>query len=165
MRPSLKKPSMSLNRKKDSEFQFFFENISEPLILGSVKRAGTVQPSLFLLKFPSFFSCILPKVARLRSKMEGSHPRQVRVCEAQRSNESPSGAFKRQNGLAQQDGGASPRQVRLTPTLESHWAVPHLANAIRRCTGDYSASAESCYRHRCRQLSRPVHDRPFCSFS
>ena len=33
----------------------------------------------------------------------------VRVCEAQRSNESPSGAFKRQNGLAQQDGGASPR--------------------------------------------------------
>ena len=35
----------------------------------------------------------------------------VRVCEAQRSNESPSGAFKRQNGLAQQDGGASPRQV------------------------------------------------------
>ena len=36
---------------------------------------------------------------------------QVRVCAAKRSNESPSGAFKRQNGLAQQDGGASPRQV------------------------------------------------------
>lgn len=35
----------------------------------------------------------------------------VRVCAAQRSNESPSEAFKRQNGLAQQDGGASPRQV------------------------------------------------------
>ena len=32
----------------------------------------------------------------------------VRVCEAERSNESPSGAFKRQNGLAQQDGGARP---------------------------------------------------------
>ena len=31
--------------------------------------------------------------------------------QAQRSNESPSGAFKRQNGLAQQDGGAFPRQV------------------------------------------------------
>ena len=31
--------------------------------------------------------------------------------QAQRSNESPSGAFKRQNGLAQQDGGASPREV------------------------------------------------------
>ena len=30
---------------------------------------------------------------------------------AQRSNESPSGAFKRPNGLAQQDGGALPRQV------------------------------------------------------
>ena len=28
-----------------------------------------------------------------------------------RSNESPSGAFKRQSGLAQQDGGALPRQV------------------------------------------------------
>ena len=35
----------------------------------------------------------------------------VRVCAAKRSNESPSGAFKRQNGLAQQDGGALPRQV------------------------------------------------------
>ena len=41
----------------------------------------------------------------------GTKSRQVRVCTAQRSNESPSGAFKRQNGLAQQDGGASPRQV------------------------------------------------------
>ena len=28
-----------------------------------------------------------------------------------RSNESPSGAFKRQSGLAQQDGGALPRQA------------------------------------------------------
>ena len=35
-----------------------------------------------------------------------------RVCEAQRSNESPSGDFKRQSGLAQQDGGALPRQAR-----------------------------------------------------
>ena len=32
----------------------------------------------------------------------------VRVCTAKRSNESPSGAFKRPNGLAQQDGGARP---------------------------------------------------------
>ena len=70
----------------------------------------------------------------------------VRVCEAQRSNESPSGAFKRQNGLAQQDGGALPRQVHLIPMPELHWAVPHPAIAIRRCTGDYSASAESCCR-------------------
>ena len=31
--------------------------------------------------------------------------------QAQRSNESPSGAFKRRSGLAQQDGGALPRQV------------------------------------------------------
>jgi len=35
----------------------------------------------------------------------------VRVCAAEQSNESPSGAFKRQNGLAQQDGWALPRQV------------------------------------------------------
>ena len=35
----------------------------------------------------------------------------VHICAAKRSNESPSGAFKRPNGLAQQDGGASPRQV------------------------------------------------------
>ena len=34
---------------------------------------------------------------------------------AQRSNESPSGAFKRPNGLVQQDGGASPRQVQRLP--------------------------------------------------
>jgi hypothetical protein len=31
--------------------------------------------------------------------------------EAERSNESPSGAFKRRNGLAQQDGGTKSRQV------------------------------------------------------
>ena len=30
----------------------------------------------------------------------GTKSRQVRVCTAKRSNESPSGAFKRQNGLA-----------------------------------------------------------------
>ena len=35
----------------------------------------------------------------------------VRVCTAKRSNESPSGAFKRRNGLAQQDGGFKSRQV------------------------------------------------------
>ena len=34
---------------------------------------------------------------------------------AQRSNESPSGAFKRRSGLAQQDGGALPRQVLRLP--------------------------------------------------
>ena len=32
----------------------------------------------------------------------------IRVCGAQRSNESPSGAFKRQNGLRQQMEGPSP---------------------------------------------------------
>ena len=34
--------------------------------------------------------------------------KEVRVCTAKRSNESPSGAFKRPNGLAQQDGRAHP---------------------------------------------------------
>ena len=37
-------------------------------------------------------------------------PRQVCVCEAQRSNESPSGAFKRQNGLRQQMEGPRPNK-------------------------------------------------------
>ena len=50
----------------------------------------------------------------------------VRVCEAQRSNESPSGAFKRQNGLAQQDGGASPRQVRICFSLTNTLPVCYL---------------------------------------
>ena len=36
----------------------------------------------------------------LRKQDGGASPRQVRVCTAKRSNESPSGAFKRQNGLA-----------------------------------------------------------------
>ena len=41
----------------------------------------------------------------------GTKSRQVRVCAAQRSDESPSGAFKRPNGLAQQGGGTKSRQV------------------------------------------------------
>ena len=49
------------------------------------------------------------KVQRLFAKTN----LKIRVCAAQRSNESPSGAFKRPNGLAQQDGGASPRQVQV----------------------------------------------------
>ena len=36
----------------------------------------------------------------LRQQDGGAPPRQVRVCGAQRNNESPSGAFKRPNGLA-----------------------------------------------------------------
>ena len=37
----------------------------------------------------------------LRQQDGGTKSRQVRVCTAKRSNESPSGAFKRPNGLAQ----------------------------------------------------------------
>ena len=47
---------------------------------------------------------------------------------AQRSNESPSGAFKRQNGLAQQDGGALPRQV---PRLPGRMRPPRLCCGIK----------------------------------
>ena len=36
----------------------------------------------------------------LRKQDGGTPPRQVRVCAAERSNESPTGAFKRPNGLA-----------------------------------------------------------------
>ena len=73
-----------------------------------VKRAGTVQPLSFCQSFLRVF--LHPAESGVFSK--------VRVCEAQRSNESPSGAFKRQNGLAQQDGGASPRQVHVdTPQI------------------------------------------------
>ena len=44
----------------------------------------------FCQSFPSFF---------LHPSESGEFSK-VRVCEAQRSNESPTGAFKRQNGLA-----------------------------------------------------------------
>ena len=56
----------------------------------------------------------------LRQQDGGALPRQVRVCEAQRSNEVPSGDFKRPNGLAQQDGGALPRQVRVCEAQRSN---------------------------------------------
>ena len=57
------------------------------------------------LSFCQSFPCVFLQAA------ESSVFSKVRVCAVERSNESPSGAFKRQNGLAQQDGGASPRQV------------------------------------------------------
>ena len=57
----------------------------------------------------------------LRSKMEG--PRPDKFAFAQRSNESPSGAFKRQNGLAQQDGGVSPRQVHVDMARFLWWSI------------------------------------------
>ena len=66
-----------------------------------VKRAGTVQLSLSLSLCQSFH-CFFLHTA------ESDVFSKVRVCAAQRSNESPSGAFKRQNGLAQQDGRAHP---------------------------------------------------------
>ena len=48
--------------------------------------------------------------------------------QAQRSNESPSGAFKRRSGLAQQDGGALPRQV---PRLPGRMRPPRICCGIK----------------------------------
>ena len=60
------------------------------------------------LSFCQSFPCVFLQAAEI------SVFSKVRVCAVERSNESPSGAFKRQNGLAQQDGGASPRQITRT---------------------------------------------------
>ena len=57
-----------------------------------------------------------------------AHRGKVRVCEAQRNNEVPSGDFKRPNGLAQQDGGALPRQV---PRLPGCMRPPRLCCGIK----------------------------------
>ena len=57
----------------------------------------------------------------LRKQDGGAPPRQVRVCEAKRSNEVPSGDFKRRNGLAAgKVEGAPPRQVRVCGAKRSN---------------------------------------------
>ena len=61
-------------------------------------------------KFSQF---LLKKCGEVWPDLFQAHRGKVRVCEAQRNNEVPSGDFKRPNGLAQQDGGALPRQVRV----------------------------------------------------
>ena len=55
-----------------------------------VERSGTMKAPVGLLSDRTV----------LRQQDGGASPRQVRVCGAKRNNESPSGAFKRQNGLA-----------------------------------------------------------------
>ena len=72
------------------------------LIYSLSRGLASSSPLSFCQSFHFFF--LHPAESDVFSK--------VRVCAAKRSNESPSGAFKRPNGLAQQDGGASPRQVR-----------------------------------------------------
>ena len=54
---------------------------------------------------------------------------QIRVCETKWSNESPSGAFKRQNGLA------SARWRSFTPTSS------RLLNEVQQCTTQWSVQA------------------------
>ena len=68
------------------------------------------------------------KVQRLFAKTN----LKIRVCGAKWNNESPSGAFKRQNGLAQQDGGASPRQVRV---CGAKWNNESPSGAFKRLNG------------------------------
>ena len=63
-------------------------------------------------KFSQF---LLKKCGEVWPDLFQAHRGKVRVCEAQRNNEVPSGDFKRPNGLAQQDGGALPRQVLWLP--------------------------------------------------
>ena len=55
-----------------------------------VEQSGTMKAPVGLLSDRTV----------LRQQDGGTSPRQVRVCGAKRNNESPSGAFKRQNGLA-----------------------------------------------------------------
>ena len=91
----------------------------ETCISAPVKRAGTVQPSLFLPKFSLFF------LASCRNQ-------RVFKSSRLRSNESPSGAFKRPNGLAQQDGGALPRQITRTRRCVSKCPGPSAAKCRTR---------------------------------
>ena len=85
----------------------------------------------------------------------------VRVCEAQRSNESPSGAFKRQNGLAQQDGGASPRQVHVCEAQQSNESP---SGAFKRQNGlaqqDGGASPRQVPIYRVAKIIHPSADDP-----
>ena len=55
-----------------------------------VEQSGTMKAPVGLLSDRTV----------LRQQDGGTSPRQVRVCGAKRNNESPSGAFKRPNGLA-----------------------------------------------------------------
>ena len=56
--------------------------------------------------------------------------------QAQRSTESPSGAFKRRSGLGQQDGGALPRQV---PRLPGRMRPPRLCCGIKHTKSEILA--------------------------
>ena len=101
-----------------------------PVLKSSRLRSGAMKAPVGLLS----------DRAVLRQQDGGASPRQVRVCAAQRSNESPSGAFKRQNGLAQQDGGASPRQVRLT--MHRMQTMQGKTRLSRRCAKSVQKCAE-----------------------
>ena len=84
------------------------------------------QASSSPLSFCQSFHCFFLQAA------ESDVFSKVRVCAAKRSNESPSGAFKRQNGLAQQDGGAPPRQV---PRLRAQRSKESPSGAFKRQNG------------------------------
>ena len=58
----------------------------------------------------------------------------VRVCAAEWSNESPSGAFKRQNGLRQQMEGLCPDKFRVVELSRVYHTIPQSASKTKRTT-------------------------------
>ena len=95
-------------------FQQVFCNAKRADVYTSALLADAMKPLNVLSKFENHFAI---RTVRFQVQLEADgyfldlpyfflHPAEsdvfskVRVCEAKRSNESPSGAFKRQNGLA-----------------------------------------------------------------
>jgi hypothetical protein len=93
------------------------------IIRASVPRRKSPFPAYFK-GFPAVSPLIPPYPAFLKYPVS---PQQGlgwdRVCEAQRSNESPSGAFKRQRGLRQQMEGRCPDKRypnKITSEMQTH---------------------------------------------
>ena len=119
----------------------FFLSIWNPTCLCAIQRfhraacAGTVQIWKGL-GFPNKY------FAEQNSRLQ-----------AQRSNESPSGAFKRRSGLAQQDGGALPRQARLT--MRRMQTMQGKTRLSRRCAKSVQKCAEP------QKMENPTRNRKF----
>ena len=81
-----------------------------------VERSGTMKAPVGLLSDRTV----------LRQQDGGASPRQVRVCGAKRNNESPSGAFKRPNGLAAARWrGLAPTSSRLSMIVNRDSVINH----------------------------------------
>ena len=84
-----------------------------------VERSGTMKAPVGLLSDRTV----------LRKQDGGAPPRQVPRLQAQRSNESPSGAFKRQSGLAQA------RWRGIAPTSSVGFAIKGITDCGERQDG------------------------------